>query len=262
MSTSTGASECSHCDPSHSSSMTLVAGSSASGSVCRYCNQGHSSQNCTVVTQPEARKQILQKQGRCYTCTRTGHRSRECRTKWRCRTCTKRHHTSICTESGLESQPRSGADKNPPSLAQHSSLSTTKNAVPDQLGLNAKAKATSHQNTSLFVALGTTVLLQTATAVFRNPEKPDVSLSARAILDLGSQRSYITRRAASALTLIPSEVHEMSVFAFGSSCQVLSDCELVHATVDTLDGAMKFSFLTIPTICEPLNPQLVNSHVH
>ena len=103
VSTSTGASECSHCGPSHSSSMTLVAGPSVSGSVCCYCNQGHSSQNCTVVTQPEAQKQILQKQGRCYTCTCTGHCSRECRTKWRCSTCNKRHHTSICTESSLES---------------------------------------------------------------------------------------------------------------------------------------------------------------
>ena len=48
----------------------------------------------------------------------------------------------------------------------------------------------------------------------------------------------------------------MSVFAFGSSCQILPDCELVHAYVNTLAGVMELSFLTVPTICEPLIPQL------
>ena len=37
---------------------------------CTYCKNIHPSANCNVVTNPSARKQILQKEGRCYICLR------------------------------------------------------------------------------------------------------------------------------------------------------------------------------------------------
>ena len=136
---------CSHCDPTNSPHVALVARSGVNSSACCYCNQGHSPQNCTVVTQPEARKQILQKQGRCFNCTCTGHRSRDCCSKLRCKTCNMRHHTSICTGDG---QPEGTS---PP--AQQGSSTAPKNVVRNQSGSNAKANSTPQQNTSLFVAL-------------------------------------------------------------------------------------------------------------
>ena len=76
---------------------TLVSGANPTTLSCCYCQQTHSAKDCKVVTQIEARKQILRRSGRCYVCLRTGHISRECRSKARCSRCSRRHHTSICS---------------------------------------------------------------------------------------------------------------------------------------------------------------------
>lgn len=74
-------------------------------------------QSCKVVTQPEARKQILRKSGRCFVCLRPGHVSRECRSRSRCSKCSRRHHTSICSGGELwdrnHFQPRTGGRVQP-----------------------------------------------------------------------------------------------------------------------------------------------------
>ena len=38
---------------------------------CSFCQKEHTSANCFVVTDIEARKQILRKQGRCFLCLKT-----------------------------------------------------------------------------------------------------------------------------------------------------------------------------------------------
>ena len=46
---------------------------------CCYCRQAHPSAKCPTVTLVEARKDILRKSGRCFSCLRRGHMSRDCR---------------------------------------------------------------------------------------------------------------------------------------------------------------------------------------
>ena len=63
---------------------TLVAGTGPACSTCCYCHQDHLPKDCRVVSQVEARKQILLKAGRCFNCLRRSHRSQDCRSKTRC----------------------------------------------------------------------------------------------------------------------------------------------------------------------------------
>ena len=51
--------------------------------------QSHPSNSCSVVTQPEERKRVLQKTGRCFVCLRRGHISRACTSTSKCPQC---HH--------------------------------------------------------------------------------------------------------------------------------------------------------------------------
>ena len=44
---------------------------------CAFCNQDHRTQSCTKVTDVKARKDSLQKSGRCYLCLRKGHLVRQ-----------------------------------------------------------------------------------------------------------------------------------------------------------------------------------------
>ena len=92
--------------------------SRASNLHCSYCQQAHSSSTCTVVTEVDARKQILRSSGRCFIYWRKGHISKEYRSRSKGPKCGGRHHFSICLKmSGRErkSEPAasSSADPNP-----------------------------------------------------------------------------------------------------------------------------------------------------
>ena len=57
---------------------SLLTKSNNSGPSCSYCQQAHSSNSCEIVTHPTARRQILQKGGRCFLCLRRSHLSCDC----------------------------------------------------------------------------------------------------------------------------------------------------------------------------------------
>ena len=65
---------------------------------CSYCNGSHYSAKCEIVSNPQARKVILRKQGRCFVCLRKNHLSKDCRSNVRCYDCKGRHHSSICDQ--------------------------------------------------------------------------------------------------------------------------------------------------------------------
>ena len=84
---------------------TLVSGEPANTPApCCYCGQPHYPTDCDTITTIDARKQLLCRNGRCFSCLRRGHLSRDCRSASRCRGCRGRHHTSIC-ESSSTSKP-------------------------------------------------------------------------------------------------------------------------------------------------------------
>eukprot|EP00795_Rhopilema_esculentum_P014292 gene14292-5330_t len=67
---------------------------------CSFCKGTHQSAKCHIVSNPQARKEILRKQGRCYVCLKKGHLSRACSSNIRCYSCKLRHHVSICESRG------------------------------------------------------------------------------------------------------------------------------------------------------------------
>ena len=222
----------------------LVSGVNPSITSCCYCQQNHSPKDCMIVTQVEARKQILRKSGRCYGCLRTGHVSRECRSKSRCSRCNKRHHTSICSGE-------SGTNKTEPQLQQHIGNIDQKE-TGSKLNVDAPPFPGKQSTATLCVAAKGTVLLQTAVTSIQNPEQPNLNKPVRAVLDLGSQRSYITQKAATSLQLRSKGIQQMSIMTFGSAA-TQTKCELVHVLMKTLCGEMELRLLTTPIICEPLN---------
>jgi hypothetical protein len=108
--------------PQMPTTSTFMTNNSGTGVSCVYCNQKHNSTSCTTVTDVEARRQILQRAGRCYVCLRKGHISRDCRSKFSCEKCKKRHHTSICCG---RSNQRGTNGSTPTSAANSSESSST-----------------------------------------------------------------------------------------------------------------------------------------
>ena len=63
---------------------------------CTYCKQNHRNNKCSVVTDVQARKQILISKTRCFNCLRVGHVVKNCTKPQKCYICQGKHHISIC----------------------------------------------------------------------------------------------------------------------------------------------------------------------
>ncbi|CAB3999872.1 Hypothetical predicted protein [Paramuricea clavata] len=86
---------------------------------CVFCDAEHFSASCEKIKDPQARKNILKRQGRCFLCLRKGHRINQCTSNRRCRKCPGKHHQSICefNSSRPPQDPSSQPPENKPGQA-------------------------------------------------------------------------------------------------------------------------------------------------
>ena len=224
--------------------LSLVTGTS-NQITCAYCNQPHTSNSCPTVTNPEERKRVLRTTGRCFICLKRHHISRNCRSSVRCNNCRGRHHTSICTSSSSRTEPTNPANNVP--AGSHSATNAASVNV-----------ATS---TSLQVNCQTPILLQTARAIVcdASQEEPAPKLEVRAILDLGSQRSYVTTRVREALKLRKVRSESMIIKTFGSDKGDHRACDIVELKMLTKDyDSLTISTIVVPHICDPVQMQPIS----
>ena len=228
---------------------TLLSGtreSNRESMACCYCQQSHASVDCHVVTNLDARRQILKTSGRCFNCLVRGHIGRRCRSPPQCQTCKRKHHPSICDRTVVTDL------KSPPSAAESTNVSIST--------LNPEAPPYVSNPTSALCSASTkSVLLQTARALSYNPRKPDSRVELRILLDGGSQRSYLTERARRVLKLAPEGEQRLSIAAFGSARGGPKVCPIVNVGM-LLKGypSMTVSLFVVPMICEPLIGQPID----
>ena len=214
---------------------------------CCYCHQQHRPLDCTVVTEVDERKQLLRRAGRCYSCLRKGHLSRNCRTSSRCQTCRGKHHTSICSGSVGHGELTRGAA----TVSQSTTESTTTNFNP-----SAPEFTPTERSSTLCVNVNKPVLLQTASAIVSNPHDSSASTRLRIVMDSGSQRSYLTKKARETLRLPTTNRQRLAIAAFGSNRAEPQVCEAVQVSVATRNGVDKnIDLFVVPHICEPLTTQ-------
>ncbi len=200
------------------------------------------------MVQPQARKQVLQRSGRCFICLRRGHISRECNSRKKFSKCSGRHHISICTK-GNNSAPQGGSDQ---TRTSNSSTIQTRSPPFDppaapRSGLNTDAstfQTQEHRSTSLYVNSHRSILLQTAQAQAFNPLSPHLSQGVRIILDSGSQRSYVMERV---LSLQSEGIQPMTILTFGSSREHSQLCSYVNwAFSSGMDRPSSLCFTLFP----------------
>ena len=237
--------------PPPTATALLSTDSNSTTRTCCYCDQQHYSTDCSKVTQVDARKQLLRKAGRCFSCLRKGHLSKYCRSSRRCQTCNGKHHTSICTGTAIVEG--SGAGNN---------TAPTPPAEPTTSNLNPSAPeftltSSNSQASTLYVNSGKPVLLQTASTVVCNPGDPSARLRLRIVMDSGSQRSYLTQRVQKALQLKPIDQLRLAIAAFGSKRVDPCLCDVVRVRVQTKLGEV--DLFVVPHICEPLTEQPIEA---
>ena len=123
--------------------------------------------------------------------------------------------------------------------------------------------------TSLYLDAKSEILLQTACAEVSGPHTDGTPVTTRIILDLGSQKSYITNKLRDKLNLQKIGSENLLVKTFGSASEQFKVCGVVQVCVKGLDDlSMYITCYTVPTICAPLLHQPVEfaaqnyAHLH
>ena len=168
---------------------------------CVYCSEMHFSASCQNITDINARRAILKRDRRCFSCLRKGHNSEQCEKS--CRKCERKHHHSICLDQTINS-PR---NTNKP----FHSASGEQNAKDTE-----NAGTTTATTTSENANPKRRVLLQTATTIATNDEGTK-STTIRLLFVNGSQRSHVTDSLRSKLQMKSLKTERLNLNTFGES---------------------------------------------
>lgn len=157
--------------------------------ICSICNDDHTLSHCKEFTKmtPEERSEYVKNTNLCFNCLAPGHSVSRCRLNMSCRLCHRRHHTLV-----------------------HQSSRMTPPNQPDNLqGNHAQLEDHEHEKedfteptleiASHYASNTTSALLATALVTVKDENGHTTVL--RALIDHGSQATFITERAAQTLKL-------------------------------------------------------------
>lgn len=151
---------------------------------CVYCSEEHTLANCTAFKRNavESRRNFVQANKICFNCLGVNHTAHTCKANLKCRICLRRHHTLL--------HPASAND----AVASTSHVSRANESTPE-LEENEEAENTMQPEESAFVVScfackRNPILL--ATALVKTESRNGQWFTMRALLDQGSQSSFIT----------------------------------------------------------------------
>ena len=170
-----------------------------STSCSQQCSEEHKLHACPQFKQmtiPERYNCVKMKKV-CFNCLQSGHNANSCPSKFTCRECRQRHHTLL--HRSTRSKDGGSQDGNEKTTGLHGNLpeAMSEQSEEDMAEAPTKNVTSGHCNTT--TAPMNSVLLSTAFVTIKDAVGKTVKL--RALLDSGSQASFITEHMATALML-------------------------------------------------------------
>lgn len=183
--------------------------SSVNKAKCPSCSEPHSLYQCTQFKSlsSEKRKKFAKSQRCCYNCLGKGHFPRTCPSQKRCTRCNGKHHSLLHEEN--ENENLKGKTDVKTDSSTEVSVSDTKNTHV------LKAQLTLESN-----PIFPPVLLATARVLAHLPEGR--SLQLRALIDSGSEATFVSERATQALHLKRRKT-KIKVTGIGDQCNNISN---------------------------------------
>ncbi|XP_048481684.1 uncharacterized protein LOC119693389 [Plutella xylostella] len=155
---------------------------------CIMCKDNHTLCHCKEFTKmdPEARSTYVKDNRLCFNCLVPGHSSMKCKLPMSCRICNRRHHSLL--HENRSNEPVSSSSKSTTLASQH----VVEEKEEDEVQVNSMMA--SHINTKRGVAL-------LATAIVEATNEQGLTIPLRALIDQGSEASFISENAAQLLKL-------------------------------------------------------------
>lgn len=208
---------------------------SSSVKTCIICKENHSLCHCKEFSKMSIteRNNFVKTKNLCFNCLLAGHSVLKCRLPMACRVCRKRHHTLLHSSRSEEAVAHSSVTDIQP---QPSYTNAKENVI------QTNAMMTSHFNTNQGFAL-------LATAIVKVRSETGRSTFLRALIDQGSQASFISERAAQLLKLKKRSI-KGTVSGVGSSVTRINS--IVRLTIFSTSNA---------EFCLPIEAYVISKQV-
>lgn len=193
---------------------------------CIFCGKDHYSLKCTKKLSPEERRKCAESQNACLRCLRRNHTAKKCRAKVEnCANCSGRHSKLVCTRQSSDAQ-------------NSSTTSVTSVACQQAVENNERT------------------LLQTGYVWVIAGNKRVIC---RAILDPGSQKSFVSKKVVDQLGVSPIERNEIKLHGVGGTVSSPKLIENYRFRVKSRFSAKKIimNCLAVPKVIEGNLPRAV-----
>lgn len=159
---------------------------------CPFCSDGHLLYQCKKFVQEscENRREFIQKKRLCFNCFGANHSVTQCKRRTACRRCGRRHHSLLHPEGSANYSAQAGPSQATDRDQQHEPAVQQPKADPANRVVNYFSNG----------SIRTSGQVMLATALV-NVENKGLYHTLRALLDQGSQASFITEHAVQLLQL-------------------------------------------------------------
>lgn len=207
---------------------------------CVYCGDSHFSASCERVSDRQDRIEVLNKDRRCFVCSKPVHHSNSCVKN--CPRCQGNHHESICRHTLPKRDDSSAPNENQlhePQISTCTSHTTEYSFVL-------------HSTTTASFGTKNNVLPQTATAIVKNEEGTWYT-KVKILFDSGSQRSYFTDNLKTKHDLKSTKTEMLHLNTFWEKKVRKQKCDVLTLVLEDRDKKdVEVSALILPAIYSPL----------
>ncbi|XP_065180039.1 uncharacterized protein LOC135810477 [Sycon ciliatum] len=234
---------------------------------CVFCRSSHFSDECTNYSTLDSRKDQLLSLRRCFVCLKEGHIARNCAHRSRnCYHCSGTGHSrAICPKKGQQYNPAVEVPK-------HQQTNSLANGSPQTAAIAAVSPAEMPSQEPTAIPDETTELATTSVSTLKaviqsamlQTAKCNVTdhcgkkVTVNALLDSGSQRSFITAALAKRLQLPVQNEERLYLNTMAATKSKSFNSQSFQLAVNLRDGNMaQIMVNTLPTITNPIVKQAV-----
>lgn len=176
---------------------TFHATTPATQHTCTLCNENHLLCHCKQFGKldPDKRSEYVRDNRLCYNCLAPGHSMMYCRQKTSCRVCGRRHHSLLHSFTKKDTEEKR---QEPTMSSMHAKVEEVQEEDQDitDIATHFASYFTTNRKSSLL-----------ATAVVPVRSSSGHTTLLRALIDLGSEASFVSERAAQRLEVIKTPTH-------------------------------------------------------
>lgn len=219
----------------------LLSNFHSSPSRCHICNGDHKVASCDKFKHMsvDERKNVVYKHRLCYRCLHANHQARICKSSYNCAKCGRWHNTMLHDDQANLVKPEGSNEKKPLSVSA-----------------DAEVQAGSSKTVMYVNSVNSHVILSTAVIHVKNASGR--SVSCRAVLDSGSQMSFVTKECAQRLCLSMQPL-ELSIAGIGQTSATATTAASVDLYSRFGDFQMSVELFVLPIITNKLPAHQINT---